>query len=183
LDGAPARAGCATFEIIDLDVGRGKLARRILTALPEWFGIPEAVDAYVEAAESLPMLAARIPDGRLVGFLSLKRHTPVAAEAYVLGVLREWHGQGCGRALFGAAEERLAAAGVRYLTVKTLAAGNLDPNHGATRRFYETIGFEPIEVFETLWDEGNPCLLMKVLGAPHNVPAQPAPQPGRAGFG
>jgi ribosomal protein S18 acetylase RimI-like enzyme len=147
------------FEIVEIQDGRGALVRRILSGLPDWFGIPESVDAYVAAGERLPMLAVRA-DGGHVGFLSVKAHTPVAAEAYVLGVERAWHRRGCGRALFAAAERRLAAQRVRYLTVKTLAASHPDPFYAATRKFYEAIGFEPIEVFPTLWSEDNPCLLM-----------------------
>jgi ribosomal protein S18 acetylase RimI-like enzyme len=105
------------------------------------------------------MLAVKA-DGGHVGFLSVKAHTPVAAEAYVLGVERAWHRRGRGRALFGAAERVLAGQGVRFLTVKTLAASHPDPFYAATRRYYEAIGFEPIEVFPTLWSENNPCLLM-----------------------
>jgi ribosomal protein S18 acetylase RimI-like enzyme len=29
-----------------------------------------------------------------------------------------------------------------------------------TRRFYEAIGFEPIEEFPTMWGNDNPCLLL-----------------------
>jgi len=106
------------------------------------------------------MIVARTEAGEAAGFLSLKSHTEAAAEAFVLGVRREYHGHGCGCALLYAAEHRLAAEGVRYLTVKTLAPNDPDPNYAATRRFYEAVGFEPIEVFPTLWDENNPCLLM-----------------------
>jgi ribosomal protein S18 acetylase RimI-like enzyme len=147
------------FEIVEIQDGRGALARRILSGLPDWFGIPESVDAYVAASEQLPMFAVRA-DGGHVGFLSVKLHTAVAAEAFVVGVERAWHRRGCGRALFAAAERMLAAQGVRYLTVKTLAGSHPDPFYAATRRFYEAIGFEPIEVFPTLWSEENPCLLM-----------------------
>jgi ribosomal protein S18 acetylase RimI-like enzyme len=148
------------FEIVSIEAGRGTLARAILSALPEWFGIPQSVDDYVGACEQLPMFAARLADGSFVGFLSVKMQTPVAAEALVLGVERAWHRRGCGRALFAAAETFIAARGARYLTVKTLAASDPDPFYNATRKFYEAIGFEPIEVFPTLWNADNPCLLM-----------------------
>ena len=58
------------------------------------------------------------------------------------------------------------AQGVRYLTVKTLAADHPDPHYAATRRFYEALGFEPLEVFPTLWDADTPCLLMLKCLAP-----------------
>ena len=44
--------------------------------------------------------------------------------------------------------------------MKTLAATQPDPNYAATRHFYEALGFLPVEVFPTLWDARNPCLLM-----------------------
>jgi ribosomal protein S18 acetylase RimI-like enzyme len=148
------------FSIVELDNGDCNIARVILESLPEWFGLTDPRETFINNAGHLPMIVARTQAEKVVGFLSLKRRTAAATEAYVLGVCREHHGRGCGRAMFDAAERRLAAEGVRYLTVKTLAASNPDPNYAATRRFYEAIGFESIEVFPTLWDEGNPCLLM-----------------------
>src|SRR5262245_52318716 len=136
--------------IVELHSDKGKLCRRILDALPQWFGIPEAVDDYVAGVESLPMYVARI-DGTDVGFLALKVHTPAAAEIYVTGILPAWHRRGVGRILFAAAEEAARGRGVQFLTVKTLAAGHPSPHYAATRRFYEAVGFVPIEIFPTLW--------------------------------
>jgi|SRR5262245_33765527 len=82
--------------IVELHAGKGDLCRRILDALPQWFGIPEAVDQYVAGVEALPMYVAR-SDGEDVGFVSLKAHTPAAAEVYVTGVLPSPHRRG-GRA-------------------------------------------------------------------------------------
>jgi len=139
--------------------GKGELCRRILKSLPEWFGIPESIENYASDAESLPMFVAM--NGKsTVGFISLKFNTGVSAEAYVLGVMREWHRQGVGRVLFAAAGEAASERGAKYLTVKTLAADHPSPHYAATRRFYEAIGFDPIEVFPTLWHPSNPCLLM-----------------------
>ena len=151
------------FAISKLDQGRSDVARSILETLPEWFGIPDARENYIGEATHLPMFIAQTEEGKIIGFLSLKHHTSAAAEAYVLGVRREYHGRGCGRALFEAAVSCLAITGVRYLTVKTLGPTDPDPHYAATRRFYEAIGFEPIEVFPTLWNEDNPCLLMLKL--------------------
>jgi ribosomal protein S18 acetylase RimI-like enzyme len=150
----------SNFSIVELDNGDSTIARVILESLPEWFGLTGPRETFINNARHLPMIVARTQAENVIGFLSLKRHTVAATEAYVLGVRRDHHGHGCGRAMFGAAEHRLAAEGVRYLTVKTLAASNPDPNYAATRRFYEAIGFEPIEVFPTFWNENNPCLLM-----------------------
>ena len=145
--------------IVELHSGKGDVCRRILAALPQWFGIPEAVDNYVAGVESLPMYVAR-NEGEDVGFVTLKFHTPAAAEIYVTGIIPSWHRRGVGRMLFAAAEEVALRRGVQFLTVKTLAADHPDPHYAATRRFYEAVGFAPIEIFPTLWHPEIPCLLM-----------------------
>lgn len=149
------------------DTGSREIARSILSGLPEWFGIPASLEMYVDAAARMPMATARNGAGEPLGFLSLRRHSPRVAEAFVLGVRRDLHRQGVGRALFTAAQCALSAEGVRYLTVKTPASGHPDPHYAITRRFYETIGFEPLETLPTLWGEGMPCLFMiKAIGLP-----------------
>ncbi|WP_419825670.1 hypothetical protein [Sphingomonas sp.] len=75
-----------------------------------------------------------------------------------------------GAAPLDEAERRLAAVGIRWLTVKTLAASHPDPHYARTRAFYEAIGFQPLEVFPTLWGDDTPCLLM----------VKPLPAAGRA---
>ena len=149
------------FPISELREGKADVCRAILSSPPGMVRHPqESVDAYVAAADALPMLVARMADGEVAGFLALKFHTAFAAEAYVLGVRREWHRKGVGKALFAAAEEMAGLRGRRYLTVRTLAASHPDPNYRNTRLFYEALGFEPIEVFPDLWGAWNPCLLM-----------------------
>lgn len=151
--------------IEEITSGKGSICQDILADLPEWFGIPEATDAYVRDVEALQMFAY-IVENRVIGFISLKLHNPFVAEAYVLGVRRKWHRMGLGRALFCFAEQRLRERRFVYLTVKTVAvAVEKSEPYGTTRRFYEAIGFLPLEVFPTLWGIGNPCLLMiKSLG-------------------
>ncbi|MBN8951960.1 GNAT family N-acetyltransferase [uncultured Rhizobium sp.] len=139
---------------------RETVARQILETLPEWFGRRQARENYVSEARHLPMFAIFDKDAKPIGFLSLKQHGDIAAEAFVLGVLPDKHRQGIGRRLLAHAENHLVASGIRYLTVKTVAATNSDPNYANTRQFYEAIGFEPLEVFPTLWDSSTPCLFM-----------------------
>lgn len=141
-------------EIVD-PAERSRTCDRILRALPEWFGIDEAIDAYVRDIAALPTLAYED-----AGFLALEAHGRYAAEIYVMGVLRERQGQGIGTALVGSAEERLRREGVEYLQVKTLGPSRPSVHYERTRRFYEKVGFRPLEEIHGLWSEGNPCLLM-----------------------
>ncbi|MEW6283930.1 MAG: hypothetical protein AB1758_35285, partial [Candidatus Eremiobacterota bacterium] len=70
-------------------LGQGEACRPILEGLPEWFGIPEARENYVRTIQELPTWLAGD-----VGFLTLKRQTPEAAEVYCMGVLRQRAGIG-----------------------------------------------------------------------------------------
>ncbi|MGP1397919.1 MAG: N-acetyltransferase family protein [Inquilinaceae bacterium] len=148
-----------TWKIESVSTGRQMICRHVLAGLPEWFGIPEAVEAYASAADGLPMLVCRTADGSAIGFASMRHHTPFATEIGVMGVERTWHRRGVGRALVEAAAQRAEREGTLFLTAKTVGPSNPDPSYAATRRFYEALGFLPIEEFTTVWD-GNPCLLM-----------------------
>ena len=134
---------------------RSELCREILTALPDWFGIEEAVDAYVRDVAGLPTFAA----GR-DGFLALKQHTEAAGEIYVMGVRPERRRHGLGTALLEAAESFLRAREVEYLQVKTLGPSDPSEHYAATRSFYAARGFRPLEELTAIWGEENPCLIM-----------------------
>jgi ribosomal protein S18 acetylase RimI-like enzyme len=100
--------------------GAGEICRRVLGTLPTWFGISTSVDNYVALADRSPTVVGSL-GSEDVGFLVLARYGRYAAEVYVMAVLPEFHRQGIGRALLGYAEAMLAADGVEFLQVKTLA--------------------------------------------------------------
>ena len=111
--------------------GSGATCRRILNALPKWFGIPASVDEYVVSADSSPTVIASLgPED--VGLLTIVRHSRYAAEVSVMAVLPELHRHGIGRALLSHAEALLATDGVEFLQVKTLAPSK--PDEGYKRR-------------------------------------------------
>jgi GNAT superfamily N-acetyltransferase len=127
----------------------------VLAALPDWFGIEEAVDSYVRDVAALQTFAA----GR-DGFLALKQHTDAAAEISVMGVRPESRGRGLGTALLEAAEPFLRAREVEYLQVKTLGPSQPSEHYAETRSFYAARGFRPLEELTAIWGEENPCLIM-----------------------
>jgi GNAT superfamily N-acetyltransferase len=143
----------------DQSTGAGDTCRKILATLPTWFGIPASVEDYIARADRSPNVIASLGDED-VGLLTLVRHSPYAAEIYVMAVVPEFHRRGIGRALLGHAEGVLAAEGVEFLQVKTLAPSKPDEGYDETRAFYQANGFRALEEFPDLWDPGNPSLQM-----------------------
>ena len=72
-----------TGELVRIESDKGLVCRRILEALPDWFGIPEAVEYYVRDVEALPMIGWR--DGGIVGFAAMKAHNPTTVELFLIG--------------------------------------------------------------------------------------------------
>jgi ribosomal protein S18 acetylase RimI-like enzyme len=153
-----------SYVIDDPATGLAQPCERILRSLPDWFGIEQAIVDYVRAIDQLPTFLARDSSGQAIGFMSVKQHFPLTAELYVLGILAEHHRRGVGRMLLDAVEAWLGRDGVRLLQVKTLSPARTSAAYDATRRYYEAMGFMPLEEFPTLWGERNPCLMMaKIL--------------------
>ena len=134
------------------------IAREVLTDLPEWFCIPESTEEYIRESGNMPFFAA-MDEAEVLGFMAMKETSPYTCEIYVTGVKKRAHRCGAGRAMFDAFEAYARAQGYRFVQVKTVAPGNY-PEYDATVAFYKGVGFLPLEVFPTLWDERNPCLLL-----------------------
>ena len=145
-------------EMIDNAQEKRSIARAVLDDLPEWFGIPEAKEEYIRESGNMPFFAAQEGD-EVLGFMSLRETSPYTCEIYVTGVKKKHHRSGAGREMLNAFEAFARTSGYRFLQVKTVAAGCY-PEYDATRMFYERVGFVALEVFPTLWDECNPCLIM-----------------------
>jgi ribosomal protein S18 acetylase RimI-like enzyme len=147
-------------------------AEWLLRSLPEWFGIESAIVGYIESARELPTYLAwpgnwagpgHSGRPRPAGILLARRHYPWSAEIHLMAVDREVHRRGAGRALVAALETDLIADGTDLLQVKTLGPAHPDAGYERTRRFYQGMGFRPLEELHGLWPE-NPCLIMiKIL--------------------
>ena len=132
-----------------------KVVRKILEALPDWFGIEEAREQYIkECAEQICIGA--IDNTEYVGFLCLKETGKATLELAVMGVLKEYHRRGIGRKMFMIAKDIAREKGYSFLQVKTVQMGRY-ADYDDTNRFYISLGFKEFEVFPTLWDEANPC--------------------------
>ena len=145
--------------------GLGGVCTSVLTELPAWFGIPESNQDYIDHAEHDLGVLATVGD-EAIGLTTLLRHSPQAAEVYLMAVRPAWHRHGVGRAMLDAAEQHLGNDGVEFLQVKTLSSRSDDVNYAETRRFYEAYGFYVLEEFPELWDPSNPALQMiKTIGS------------------
>ena len=149
-----------TMQIVEITdaAEKSRIAAEILLDLPEWFGLPDSTEMYIRESAQMPFYAA-LSEGKATGFIALKKTSPYAAEVYVMGVKKHHHRCGAGRALMEAFLRRARAEGCEYAQVKTVAAGHYE-EYDRTRLFYEAMGFRALEVFPTLWDEWNPCLVM-----------------------
>jgi len=132
---------------------------KILRSLPDWFGIESSIIDYVNLSADLPFWGV-FEKGQAIGFLALKPHNALHAELCVMGILPEYHRISIGRGLFNTFQNYCINAGYSYISVKTLDSSNTNESYAKTRKFYEAMGFQPFEVFKTLWDEQNPCLIM-----------------------
>ncbi len=131
------------------------IAKKILELLPEWFGIEESREEYIQESMEQDFIAA-VKDNSPVGFLCLKETGKNTVELAVMGVMKEYHRQGIGRELFAAAKELAIKQGYSFMQVKTVQMGRCD-RYDDTNRFYKSLGFKEFEVFPTLWDAHNPC--------------------------
>ena len=129
----------------------------VLHDLPEWFGIPESTQAYIEGAKDLQVWAA-YQEGDLLGFVSLSYSSEDCAEIDCLGVKKSSQGQGIGRELITTIE-REAVKQLDYLQVKTVAEGS-NKDYDRTNVFYRSIGFKKLEIFPQLWDLKNPWQIL-----------------------
>ena len=134
----------------------------VLHDLPEWFGIPESTQAYIEEAKDLQVWAA-YQDGDLLGFVSLSYSSEDCAEIDCLGVKKAYQGRGIGSQLLATLESE-ANKNVDFLQVKTVAQGS-NKDYDRTNIFYRSLGFKKLEIFPQLWGPQNPCqILIKKMG-------------------
>lgn len=138
---------------------KSKITNTILRSLPDWFGIEETIQNYVQAVRK-QLFYTLYDQDRPIGFLSIKSHNPYTAEIHVMGILQEYHRKGLGTKLVEHAERDLKNQGYKFLMVKTLGESHPDPNYQKTRAFYRKVGFYPLEEIKEIWGERNPCLIM-----------------------
>ena len=132
-----------------------KISRAILEALTDWFEVTESREKYISESADQIFLAVKEAD-RYTGFLCLKKTGAATVELAVMGVIKECHRSGNGRALVEEAKKIAREEGYSFMQVKTVQMGVYD-DYDITNRFYLACGFKEFEVMKDYWDEANPC--------------------------
>ena len=143
------------IECIENPESKKAIARKVLEALRDWFGIDESREQYIAESANEIFVAAR-EGNEYVGFLCLKETGRETVELAVMGVLREHHRSGIGKSLFEAAKAIALDKGYLFMQVKTVKMGVYE-DYDITNRFYQSCGFREFEVIPELWGEENPC--------------------------
>ena len=131
------------------------IARRILENLHDWFEVEESREQYIRECSDWMFFAIKENDD-YAGFLCLKETGRQTVELAVMGVLRAYHRNGLGSALFHEAQKAAANEGYAFMQVKTVKMGVYE-DYDITNRFYLSLGFAEFEVMEALWGKENPC--------------------------
>jgi GNAT superfamily N-acetyltransferase len=140
--------------------------RRILEALPDWFGDPVAIDNYVQAATDTgyeSLLAVESESASVLGVALIRRHFPEAAELHLIAVHPHSRGRGIGRLLVERAAEDLAADDCTLLSVHTVGPSFDSEPYAQTREFYRRVMFTPLEEHVGLDWYGPTLILVRPL--------------------
>lgn len=138
--------------------GTARVCEDVLRSAPDWFGIEESLLMYARNAARLPTWLAHA-GADCLGFISIERHFPEAAEIHCIAVRPDRHRRGVGRALLHAAESHCKSTGAAYLQVKTMGPSRPNEHYARTLQFYLGVGFSRLEEMLTLW-KGVPCLVL-----------------------
>jgi ribosomal protein S18 acetylase RimI-like enzyme len=138
--------------------------RVILEPLPDWFGGPEAVTNYERAAGASTFRSLLAVDsGKTIGVALVDRHFPESAELHLIAVSPNARGHGIGNSLVDRIADDLKADGCRLLSVHTVGPSFESEPYAATRAFYRSAGFHPLEEHDGLDWSGPTLILMRML--------------------
>jgi len=132
----------------------------LLDDLPEWFCLADSNAAYVDGLRTSPGFVVVDGDRTLVGFVGMRVHDPGSMEIEVMAVRRDLHRLGVGRRLVAASIDHAGVARARWLHVKTRGPATYDDDYEKTRRFYRSVGFEPLYESSTEWGADDAALVL-----------------------
>lgn len=143
------------------------LCRQITAKLPDYFGLPEVNDNYVQGVKTRINFAAKTND-QYIGLISIEFPYPQNANIYWMAILPEYQARGIGKKLIEAACRLAIAKRARTLTVETLSPKNSDENYLKTYNFYLKNSFLPLFDLKPQGYEWNMVYIVKSLAEINN---------------
>ena len=113
-------------EIIDKEE-KESISKEVLYDLPEWFGMPESTQEYVDDAMDKPFLACFVED-KLAGYVVLNATSEDCADIFVIGIKKKFRQIGIGSILNEAYGTMARKLGYAYSQVKTIQMGHTTKN-------------------------------------------------------
>lgn len=146
------------FNFIEDASVKQAIAREVLLDLPEWFGLPESTQAYIDQVKDMVFIS--IGQEECMGFCALDTSNALQVNLHVLGLKKIYHNQGIGGELIKFITAYGRENGYGYLSVLTLSGQHESIEYGLTRKFYLKTGFKEFIDLPSLWDPCNPAVLM-----------------------
>lgn len=134
---------------------KATIVKEILSNLPEWFGIAEAKNTYIQESKKL-LFWACFDKGNPMGCIVLKQTGDATMEIYVMGVKKQYQRLQIGKQLVKEVASYARKQGFYFLQVKTVKQG-IYKEYDMTNAFYKAMGFYEFECIDKLWDIHNPC--------------------------
>ena len=75
-----------------------KISKEVLYDLPEWFGLPESTENYINDSQDKPFLASYVHN-EVTGFIVLNATSKDTVEIFVMGIKKKLHRMGIGTKL------------------------------------------------------------------------------------
>ena len=91
----------SVIKLVQAGQDRSQLVAKVLADLPEWFGLPDSTQEYIDQASD--RVCFQVGEGW--GFITLQETSPVCLEIHCMGVLKAYQGRGLGRQLMAAAKD------------------------------------------------------------------------------
>jgi GNAT superfamily N-acetyltransferase len=148
-------------ELVSPTIAR-ELCRDISHDLPEYFGIPEAIERYANGMLECTSFAIK-DRGNHIGLLALEFPFRNNANIYWMAVKRAYHDKGIGSLLINTATTYCIDNGYNSITVETLSPKSNDVNYLKTYHFYEKSGFQPLFELHTHGPDFLMVYMQKIL--------------------
>jgi ribosomal protein S18 acetylase RimI-like enzyme len=127
-----------------LEAGHHGAVLALARALPQWFNAQGREQIERDLSDKPGWVA--LDGGRVVGWVQWTPAGGGLAEMVWLGVEPALHRRGVGTALVGRLAGELRGAGVRRVTVSTVADSMVYEPYARTRDFYRAVGFRELRV-------------------------------------